>query len=66
MKFFILAALIAVSAQDVYAQTMGPHRGPMCPGPGPVYIKPTPACGATTFHGGVFKAGRFQIYYQST
>lgn len=66
MRNFIVAAMISASALAANAQTMGPHNGPICPGPGPVYIKPTPACGAATLHGGLFKPGRFQRMYQST
>lgn len=66
MRHFILAMMVSASAVAANAQTMGPHNGPICPGLGSVYIKPTPACGATTLHGGFFKLGRFQRMYQST
>ena len=66
MRHLIVAATISASALVANAQSMGPHNGPICPGPSPVYIKPTPACGATTLHGGFFKPGRFQRMHQST
>ena len=66
MRSLILAAMIAILSLEVNAQTMRPHNGPICPGPGPVYVKPAPACGATTLHGGFFKKGLFRLMYQST
>lgn len=66
MRSLFLAALFATISNGAIAQTMGPHTGPICPDPGPVYLKPTPACGAATLHGGFFKPGRFQRIYQST
>lgn len=66
MRNFILVAILVATAGTAVAQTMGPHTGPICPGPGTIYVKPTPACGATTLHGGFFKPGRFQRIYQST
>lgn len=66
MQNIILVALFTAISSTAVAQTMGPHTGPICPDPGAVYIMPTPACGATTLHGGFFKPGRFQRIYQST
>lgn len=66
MRHFIVAVMIFASALVANAQTMRSHNGPICPDPGPVYIKPTPACGATTLHDSLFKPGLFQRWYQST
>ena len=66
MRKLILAALISVSAASADAQTMGPHNGPICRGPGPIIVKPTPLCGATSIAGGLFRHGRFQKIYRST
>lgn len=66
MRKTVFAAFIAVIATGANAQTMGPYTGPICPGPGPTYNMPTPACGATTLHGGFFKPGRFHRIYQIT
>lgn len=43
--------------------TIGPHDGPICPGPGPQYHRQTPACGAKALGYGT---GIFQRFYQST
>lgn len=56
-------ALMLFLAAGANAQTMGPHLGPVCPGPGQVYIMATPACGVNSAG---FRAGRFQRVYQST
>lgn len=66
MKKLIGVAVITASTLGANAQTIRPHDGPICPGAGPVYVKPTPACGATTLHGGFFKPGKFRRMYQST
>ena len=66
MKAIFTAILVPLSVSAALAQSMGPHQGPVCRGPGPVYIKPTPACGAAPLHAGLFREGRYQRIYQST
>lgn len=67
MKSLILiAALVLPQATAASSPSIRPHSGPVCAPPGAVYHRPTLACGATTFHGGMFKPGRFQKIYQST
>ncbi len=64
MKYLAVAAAI-LTAPVAEAQTMGPFDGRICSSPGPIFAKPTPACGAATFHAGVFKPGLFQTVYVS-
>lgn len=66
MKAIFTAMLMPLLVSAALAQSMGPHHGPICPGPGPVYVVPTPACGAAPLHAGLFRAGSYQRIYQST
>jgi hypothetical protein len=56
----VALALLAAPALAT-AQTMGSYTGPLCPPPGQVFERPTPACGAAPLHAGLFKVGRFQV-----
>lgn len=52
--------LILFLAAEASAQSMGPHKGPICPDPGPVHLAPTPVCGAAALG---FRPGRFRTFY---
>lgn len=60
----LVAAAVAAPVAAV-SQSMGPHTGRICPHPGAVFERPTPACGAATLHAGLFKVGLFQPVYVS-